>query len=40
MKSQNMMADILTKVLPTPSMEELRAMFKLETTQDDNEERY
>ena len=37
-KSQDMMADILTKSLPAPRMEELRAMFGLETTQDDPEE--
>ena len=34
-----MMADILTKALPAPRMEELRAMLKLKvTTQDDTEE--
>ena len=38
-RSQDMMADILTKALPAPRMEELRAMFKLKvTTQDDTEE--
>uniref|UniRef100_A0AAV1VMI5 Uncharacterized protein n=1 Tax=Peronospora matthiolae TaxID=2874970 RepID=A0AAV1VMI5_9STRA len=31
------MADILTKALPAPSVEEMRAMFKLEATQDDTE---
>ena len=36
--SQDMMADILTKVLPAPRTDELRAMFKLKATQDDTEE--
>uniref|UniRef100_A0AAV1UE01 LAGLIDADG endonuclease n=1 Tax=Peronospora matthiolae TaxID=2874970 RepID=A0AAV1UE01_9STRA len=37
-KYQDMMADILTKSLPAPRMEELRAMFGLKTTQDETEE--
>ena len=37
-KSQDMMADILTKALPAPRMEEFRAMFKLKATQDDTKE--
>ena len=37
-KSQDMMADILTKAMPAPRMEELRAMFKLKAAQDDTEE--
>ncbi|CAI5727359.1 unnamed protein product [Peronospora destructor] len=37
-KSQDMMADILTKALPAPRMEELRALFKLKATQDVVEE--
>ena len=39
-KSQDMMADILTKSLPAPRMEELRAMFGLKTTQAETEEEY
>ena len=37
-KSQDMMADILTKSLPAPRMEELRAMFGLKITQASTEE--
>ncbi|CAI5701556.1 unnamed protein product [Peronospora effusa] len=37
-KSQDMMADILIKALPAPRMEELRAMFQSNVTQDDTEE--
>ena len=37
-KSQDMMADIMTKSLPAPRTEELRAMFELKTTQYDTEE--
>ena len=39
-KSQDMMADILTKALPASRMKELRAIFKLRATQDDTEEEY
>ena len=37
-KSQDMIADILTKALPAPRMEELRKMFKLKAAQHDTEE--
>ncbi|CAI5703653.1 unnamed protein product [Peronospora effusa] len=37
-KSEDMMADILTKTLPAPRMEDLRAMFKLKSIQDAVEE--
>ncbi|CAI5714955.1 unnamed protein product [Peronospora effusa] len=37
-KSQAMIADILTKSLPAPKMEELRKLFGLKTTQADTEE--
>ena len=37
-KSQNMMADLLTKALPAPRMEELPDMFEVRGTQNDTEE--
>ena len=37
-RSEDMVADILTKSLPAPRMEELRAMLKLKATQANTEE--
>ena len=37
-RSEDMMADILTKSLAGPRMEELRKMLNLKATQDDVEE--
>ena len=37
-RSGNMLADILTKSLPAPKMEDLRPMLKLKATQANTEE--
>ena len=37
-RSEDMVADILTKSLPAPRMEELRSMLKLKATQANTEE--
>ena len=37
-KSEDMRADMLTKALPAPRMEDLRTMFKLKAIQDAVEE--
>ena len=37
-KSEEMIADLLTKALPAPRMKDLRAMFKLKTPPDTIEE--